>query len=216
MTPAALVLESFEGTGCDAPGSELSGVELQEMQDLPDMDAAPIRPPQAPEDDLLGDDDTLLDPEAVLREELVAERTALQAVTAAITAQTDELHAAVTRQAADAVAQVAREVLPALVDEGFASELAAAVVGIVEAGGSGGFRLELADDDHDTVVEGLKAHLPSLPVTVTSEPGRASGSARLNWQGGGAEFDIAAMVARVRHLLADRISAILERKTDNV
>jgi len=208
MTPAALVLESFDGTGCGAPGSEHSGVELQEMQDLPDMDAAPIRPPQAPEEDLLGDDDALLDPEAVLREELVAERTALQAVTAAITEQADDLHVAVTRQSADAVAQVAREVLPTLIDEGFASELAAAVVGIVEAGGSGGFRLELADDDHAAVIEGLKAHQPSLPVTVTSEPGRTSGSARLNWQGGGGDFDIAAMVARAWHLLADRLSAI--------
>jgi len=215
MMPAMLVLESFDRNDFGEPGAELSGADLQELRDLPEMDAAPIRPPRAIDDDLPGGDDSALDPETMLREELEAERAALRGATAAIIEQTSELQAAVTRQAADAVALVAGEVLPALVDEGFTSELAAAIVGIVEAGGNGQFNLELAPGDHDAVIEGLRVHMPPLPVTVSSEPERTAGRARLNWHAGGAEFDIAEMIDRGRQLLSNRISAISQGKTND-
>ncbi|MFK7945371.1 MAG: hypothetical protein AB8B85_21015 [Paracoccaceae bacterium] len=102
---------------------------------------------------------------------------------------------------------VAAAALPSLLGDGFAKEVAAASVNIVDAAGISGASLRASPLDAETIVSVLKTLGPGQAFTVTADTKLKDGEVRLDWGAGGATFDSDAWAANIRALCATQIDA---------
>ncbi len=105
--------------------------------------------------------------------------------------------------------------LPALLEKGFASEIAAATATLIEKGGIANAQLQVTPTDHDLIAETLAGHEPTLPIKVISDATLLPGDAQLRWADGGAEFEHSALVAAATSLLEERLKHHIARKVSD-
>lgn len=207
MNASGVTLERFDG---------LTGIGARTDEDLgkgsaDGMEAAPIRPAQGTE--------TETDAEADAVEEARAAHDAAMRRAAALIdelcAETAKLESRIGAEIAAEVGKVANELLPAVIDEALAAEIAAAARSF--AGLNRGRRIELAlgAEQQDDVTAALGALAPPVPVTVKTDPALGPGAARIQWPQGGAEIDRDELVSRARSALQTRLAILLGRTAEN-
>lgn len=153
---------------------------------------------------------------------LADEALALEAATHAereardlsILASLDRLTHAVAKSRSGAIQAFCADVgdsltsgLASVVEPAFTSELAAASVELLDGAGIAEAVLRAPPDEADAIVKLLQSHGPRQTVTVTPDPALKAGEARLDWQSGGAVFDLAAWTQRIQQLLQTHIEA---------
>lgn len=112
-----------------------------------------------------------------------------------IAAEQASLRAAGLRQAADALAAAASEMLPVVAQAGFAALVAETAMSVARNGQWPELVLSLSPDDVAEVATHLSAAQGGAGFRIATRNDLAPGEAEIAWEGGGAEIDAAAIAA---------------------
>ena len=213
--PGSLTLERFDAQtdphNSAAPTGE-KGWKLEKFLEL--AEARPADPPPEPEEPV--------SPEAEAPDTDIAEPdisthfAALSKCMEEIAADEGRLRAEIRREFAIAFASAARHVIPSLAVEGFAAELAKAVISLSEMSGGRQIQIALAPDMVSRLRDELLASDAELSIELVANDSLDAGRALLTWQGGGAEFDTERLAEAALEILRARIPEIAraEDETD--
>lgn len=114
-------------------------------------------------------------------------------------AWTDSLQAAVA-ELAERTGRSLSALLPNLVSEFGAGQLAASVVAIVEKADLKSPLLLLSPEDHDCVISELSELASPVRIEVRKSLDQATGSAALKWEQGGADLDLSGFLTSAQQV----------------
>lgn len=156
------------------------------------------------------------------QEKAAAQQRALEAsqlqLTQLLKSIDQELNAArskVCAGVANAFGESALALLPGLLDQGFAQELAIASIKIAAAVEPDRITLCVHPNDHEPIVDALHSLSPPRPVTVEKDSSLTKGHVRLFWSDGGAEIDQAALLQHAQDLLRSEMASLTSGNTLN-
>ena len=187
-------LEHFE-----APGSPFRIADFA----APEPEGDPDRSCHGHAADEVNRDDGPQDPEP--KEDIEAERLkALTRIEHALVSIDENFRVSqeqVFRHMGDRVARSVAKLLPHLIDTSGTAEIAASVVAIVEKSRQDQPVVDVSPQDYDQIVEHLEKLYSPLRVQIRKSISTAPGTASLHWDGGGAEFDLNALMEKARKQL---------------
>lgn len=153
------------------------------------------------------------------QEKIAAQKLALdaaqQSLTDVLRSIGSELGAARNKTVAHfatALSESALTLLPALLDQGFAHDLATASIEIAIAVEPEKIVLRVHPDDHQGIVDALQSLTPPHPITVEKDSTLQAGQVRMFWSEGGAEIDKSALLRNAQSLLQSRIASLTSGK----
>lgn len=196
--PDALALQRF-----DQVSARRTSVKLEELTlkaDAPEVDVEPLEPviiQASPEQLKLAEAHQMLE----------ANQARLASLVHSIG---KELHGARQRvivECTDIMAQAIEALLPSLLDSGFAREIADATLKIATAVEPERVTLKVHPDDHDSVVDALRALASPEPIIVEQDTVLNPGQVRLAWQLGGADIDQAQLLQHATGLINARLAS---------
>ncbi len=109
--------------------------------------------------------------------------------------------AAATAELAERSSQSIGALLPNLLSDFGAAQLAASIVAVVEKADLKSPALLISLEDHDCVIEALSELGSPNQIEVRKSGDQAPGTASLHWEHGGAELDLSDFLASARHML---------------
>lgn len=122
----------------------------------------------------------------------------------------DTAIAELTHAMRTALGEALEGLLPALLADGHAAEIASIAVRIAADVPRGPVTLAVPANDHDGIIAELERLTPAHPVTVTQDTALPAGSARLRWPSGGADIDAEHLLAEAKAVLDRRLTALTE------
>lgn len=106
-----------------------------------------------------------------------------------------------------ALGAAAETLLPRLARDGFARIVADTAEAIARQGQWPTLVLRVAPSDLDPVTRAVDSPAAGAALRIAPDSGMASGEARFEWTDGGAEIDLAAIVAEARETFRERLAA---------
>ena len=174
----------------------------------------------------LVDDTELLDPpvahpqvaeaeievEADLADEDPTEQFAqtLQGLIRAVERAADAGTARLLQNTAASLAESLDALLPALMHDGLAQEIAQVTTRVAADRPRGPLELSLPGSLHEDVLAALHDLAPPLPVSIVEDDALPDGSAHLSWPSGGATIDGEQILSDARALLKRRLASFTE------
>ena len=146
----------------------------------------------------------------------VAKIQALTSVLQHLPTQTAQTRKDAIRAVSDRITTSIASLMPTLSQCGFHAELSLAVNELIHEADLANAELFLPPEDYGLVVEMSASLNPSKPLKISEDEALATHTARLSWDGGGAEIAADALTERACALLERQIKFILGKEAGNV
>lgn len=199
--PVPVTLEQFDGLRLGKASAALRQLDTEPPEPVAEpMDSVSIQP--SPEQLKLAEE----------HQALKASQAQLASIVQSVKAELCTARQSVITESTDTLAKAAEALLPSLLDNGFAHELAEATLQIARVIEPEQITLKVHPDDHDITVEALRVRDSPDPVIVERDPGLTPGLVRLAWSQGGAEIDRAQLLQHAADLIAARLASLEDGK----
>ena len=169
------------------------------------LDPPPVNAPQRSQEE---SDAEAQEDEPSEGDERAALRTAISGLLATLTSDAERARRQMVAEMSTMVQESLRQLLPHLLDIGSAKEIADSVTDVLKANGGMTAKIALHPDQHEAIVDHLKALELPKPVEVQSSSEVAAGTAHIEWNHGGAVIDTSITLSKARAIVDARLEGM--------